>query len=101
MSSHWPDQARKQLEKSFHDGKPFQVAIVGSKALGKEDNGWSVQLKKTPEVAYRLVLKVSIGERRWDITRLSSKWGDRENCRFKPDMILLETYIFLTTTTYL
>lgn len=37
LAKNWPDQALKQLEKSEKEGKPFQVAFVGSKALGKAD----------------------------------------------------------------
>jgi hypothetical protein len=92
LSSHCSDQARKQLEKSFQDGKPFQAAIVGSKALGKEDNGWSVQLKKALETAYRPVLKVSIGKE--DGTSLDFlQNGEIEKIAdSKPDMILFEPF---------
>jgi lysophospholipase L1-like esterase len=92
LSKNWPDQARKQLEKSFHDGKPFQVAIVGSKALGKENNGWSVQLKKAMEAAYSPEMKVSIWEE--DGTSLDFlQNGEIEKiAASKPDLILLEPF---------
>ncbi|MEJ9150690.1 SGNH/GDSL hydrolase family protein [Bacillus smithii] len=92
LSSHWPDQARKQLEKSFQDGKPFQVAIVGSKALGKENNSWSVQLKKALETAYSPVLKASIWEEEGTSLDFLQHGEIEKIADSKPDMILFEPF---------
>ena len=92
LAKNWPDQARKQLEKCEKEGKPFQVALVGSKALGKANNGWSVQLKAALEDAYSPELKVSIWEEEGTSLDFLESGEIEKIAASKPDFVLLEPF---------
>ncbi|RLQ94797.1 SGNH/GDSL hydrolase family protein [Falsibacillus albus] len=94
LAKNWSLKAQEALKSKMKSNQPFLMGIVGSQSLGKDVNGWSVQLKTKMEQAFGSdVLQVKIFE--YDSIRSSKfiKYSDyQEVADFKPDMVLFEPF---------
>ncbi|MFI8687637.1 SGNH/GDSL hydrolase family protein [Rossellomorea sp. NPDC077527] len=92
LYSNWPERAQKAYKDAVENGQAYKVAIVGSPALGAEENGWSVQLKEELENAYSESMEVSVFQ--YDTDSLNFINGEEvdEVISFSPDMVLYEPF---------
>jgi hypothetical protein len=75
-----------------------QLAIVGSPALGKVDNGWEPALKAKVEESYNNLLMVTLYE--YDISSIEFTQGDaiEEVLSESPDLFLYEPFSLINNT---
>jgi hypothetical protein len=90
--SNWPEEAQADYVESKENGKAYKIAIVGSNALGKEENGWSQQLKSSLLDADSEDIEVEIFQ--YDTISIDFIYGTdmAEVVAFAPDMILYEPF---------
>ncbi len=92
LIANWPAGAQAAFKESLKDGEPYKLALVGSPALGKEENGWSIQVKEAIENAYEGKIDVSIFQ--YDTTSIAFVNGDKidEVLEDAPQLVLLEPF---------
>ncbi|TMU84112.1 SGNH/GDSL hydrolase family protein [Bacillus sp. BHET2] len=92
LIANWPEDAKAAFKESLKDGEPYKLALVGSTALGKEENGWSIQVKEAIENAFDGKVAVSIFQ--YDTTSIEFVNGDKidEVLGFAPQLVLLEPF---------
>lgn len=91
-AANWPEKAQTAFEKAMLNEKAFKVALVGSEALGKDANGWSVQLQEALADAYGDALDVKIFQYEERSDGFINSGHDKEVAKFKPDVILFEPF---------
>ncbi|MBM7714973.1 hypothetical protein JOC94_001945 [Bacillus thermophilus] len=72
--------------------QPFKLALVGSKALGEEANGWSIQLQKALADAYGETLDVKIFQYEEQSDQFITSGHGKEVAEFQPDIVLFEPF---------
>lgn len=92
LTANWPEKAQESYMKDLQTGTPYKLAIVGSPALGEEENGWSRQVKEELENTYGGSLDVTIYE--YDSTSIKFVNGEPadEVLKAGPDLVLLEPF---------
>jgi len=93
LMKNWPAAAKEAYAEAQKQGRPLKLAIVGSPSLGTKTNGWSVQLKKQLEEAYKGTVAVQLYE--FDLTSqqfVQSK-AYEPVVAWKPDVVLYETLL--------
>lgn len=98
LATNWPAAAQKNLLKHQKDGEPFHLAIVGSPAMGKEDNGWGPTLKAKVEETYKDLVNVTLYE--YDLSSIEFSQGDamEEVLNGSPDLVLYEPFSLINNT---
>jgi hypothetical protein len=92
LTSNWPEDARQRFVTSMEEGEPFKLAVVGSPAMGVEENGWAPQLKEELSSAFGDALDIQLFQ--YDMTSIefiNSSESD-EILTFAPDMVLWEPF---------
>lgn len=93
LTENWPKQAQETFAKALEDGRSYKLAIVGSAALGQEDNGWSELLKEELVHTYgEDNLEVTIFEYPVRSDQFIAEGYDEEVAKFKPDLVLFEPF---------
>ncbi|MCC5803200.1 SGNH/GDSL hydrolase family protein [Rossellomorea vietnamensis] len=92
LIAHWPEKAQDTFLQDLKAKKPYKLALVGSTALGEEENGWSRQVKEELESTYGASLDVTIYE--YDSTSIEFVNGEQaeEVLTDNPDLVLLEPF---------
>ncbi|UTE77507.1 SGNH/GDSL hydrolase family protein [Rossellomorea sp. KS-H15a] len=90
--ANWPEQAQADYQAAVDNGETYKLALVGSPALGKDENGWSVQVKDALEEEYGESLEVSIFQ--YDTVSTDFIYGEDsdEVIDYAPDMVLFEPF---------
>ncbi|MCA0150363.1 SGNH/GDSL hydrolase family protein [Rossellomorea vietnamensis] len=88
----WPEDAQASFKKAVADGTPYKLAIVGSLALGADENGWSEQVKSELIDTYGDNIEVKIFQ--YDTTSLTFVNGENvdEVLNYEPQLVLLEPF---------
>jgi hypothetical protein len=88
----WPQKAQDTFLKAVKEGTTYQLAIVGSTALGEGENGWSEQVKEELERTFDGHLEVTLYE--YDSTSIEFVNGEaaEEVLNANPDLVLLEPF---------
>lgn len=93
LTENWPKQAQEDFAEAFENGRVYKLAIVGSVALGKDDNGWSKMLKEELEHTYGYDhLEVSIFEYPVRSDQFIAERYDREVAEYNPNLVLFEPF---------
>ncbi|MEK3888445.1 SGNH/GDSL hydrolase family protein [Bacillus sp. FSL K6-3431] len=93
MTGNWPEKAQETFEEAIDVGRTYKVAIVGSAALGKDNNGWSDMLKEELVAIYgKNNLEISIFEYPVRSDQFIAEGYDEEVAAYKPDLILFEPF---------
>lgn len=92
LISNWPEDAQTSFKKAVTDGTPYKLAIVGSLALGADENGWSEQVKDELMDTYGDTIEVKIFQ--YDTTSLTFVNGENvdEVLDYEPQLVLLEPF---------
>ncbi|MCA1065345.1 SGNH/GDSL hydrolase family protein [Rossellomorea sp. AcN35-11] len=92
LIGNWPEEAQTMYKESIESGTPYKLAIVGSLALGEDDNGWSEQLRTELIDTYGDTLEVEIFQ--YDITSLTFVNGEQaeEVLEYEPQLVLFEPF---------
>jgi hypothetical protein len=92
LIANWPAKAQETFLKDSKVQKPYKIALVGSPALGEEENGWSRQVKEELEGTFGDSLEVTIYE--YDSTSIEFVNGEQaeEVLTDKPDLVVLEPF---------
>jgi hypothetical protein len=90
--SNWPEAAQLDYMKAKDNGETYKIAIVGSNALGKDESGWSQQLKASLLDADRAAIEVEIFQ--YNTISIDFIYGTdmAEVVAYAPDMILYEPF---------
>lgn len=91
-AANWPENAQAAFEKAMLNKQPLKLAIVGSKALGEEANGWSVQLQNVLADTYGDTLDVKIFQHEEQSDQFIASGHDKEVAKFQPDIVLFEPF---------
>jgi hypothetical protein len=92
LIKNWPKEAQNSFKKAVADGTPYKLAIVGSLALGADENGWSEQVKDELMDTYGDTIEVKIFQ--YDTTSLTFVNGEKvdEVLDYEPQLVLLEPF---------
>ncbi|NMH70543.1 SGNH/GDSL hydrolase family protein [Bacillus sp. RO3] len=92
LIGNWPEEAQTMYKESIESGTPYRLAIVGSLALGADDNGWSEQLRTELIDTYGDTLEVEIFQ--YDITSLTFVNGEQveDVLGYEPQLVLFEPF---------
>ncbi|WP_064093153.1 SGNH/GDSL hydrolase family protein [Rossellomorea aquimaris] len=88
----WPEKAQADFKAARESGETYKLAIVGSPALGKGENGWSEQLKASLEENYGKTLDVKIFQNDTISINFIVDEGSDEVIAYAPDMVLYEPF---------
>jgi hypothetical protein len=88
----WPEAAQKRFLFLMEEGEPFKLAVVGSSAMGVDENGWAPQLKEELARAFGVDLEIQLFQ--YDMTSIDFINGSEsdEVLADQPDMVLLEPF---------
>ncbi|MDQ0216273.1 hypothetical protein J2S13_002714 [Oikeobacillus pervagus] len=97
LTKNWPKEAQKTFSSALASGKTYKIAIVGSNVVGKDENGWSVKVKKELEEAFEGTIDVSIHS--FDLTSLQfiQDHAYEKIVEEKPDLVLFEPFTLKDT----
>ncbi|XXM72937.1 hypothetical protein ACQ0QQ_03285 [Lysinibacillus sphaericus] len=92
LISNWPDDAQQRFLTLKEEGEPFKLAVVGSPAMGVDEEGWAPQLEKELNTAYGDDVEVQLFQ--YDVTSIDFINGSEseEVLSFQPDLVLMEPY---------
>jgi hypothetical protein len=92
LISNWPEKAQQRFITLREEGTPFKVAVVGSNAMGVEENGWAPQLKGALTTSYGDQIEVELFQ--YDLTSIDFINGTEsdEVISTEPDLVLLEPF---------
>lgn len=92
LISNWPEEARTHFKDLMKNEEPFKLAIVGSPALGENENGWAPQLKE--KLLSELGSQVEVEIFQSEVTSIEFINGQESDnvLAFKPDLVLLEPF---------
>jgi hypothetical protein len=90
--SNWPEEAQADYKEAKENGEAYKVAIVGSTALGKGENGWSEQVKGELLETGSGTVEVEIFQ--FDTISIDFIYGTDmgEVVDYAPDMVLYEPF---------
>ncbi|TYR72632.1 SGNH/GDSL hydrolase family protein [Rossellomorea vietnamensis] len=92
LISNWPEAAQETFLEAQSNGNTYKLAIVGSTALGTEENGWSLQLTSALEETYGESIEVELFEYDTISIEFINSQDMEEVLTFSPDMVLLEPF---------
>lgn len=92
LSKNWPEEAKRRFEQTFLEEIPFKVLIVGSDALGTENEGWAALTKEKLEKAYGNYIEVGIQAFDGTSMQFSSQNQASAIIEEKADLVLLEPF---------
>ena len=92
LISNWPDEAQQKFLTLIEDGEPYKLALVGSPALGVEEDGWGPQLEEKLKTAFGDNVEIKLFQ--YDMTSIDFINGDEsdEVLSYQPDLVLLEPF---------
>jgi hypothetical protein len=92
LIENWPEEAKASFRKALKEGTPYRLALVGSSALGEDENGWAEQVKDRLESTFDGKLEVEIYA--YDTTSIDFVNGEdaEEVLNSDPDLVLLEPF---------
>ncbi|KPL59287.1 SGNH/GDSL hydrolase family protein [Rossellomorea vietnamensis] len=92
LTSNWPEEARTHFIELVKNGESFKLAIVGSPAMGEDENGWAPQLKE--KLLSELGSQVEVEIFQSDVTSIEFINGEESDnvLAFEPDLVLLEPF---------
>lgn len=92
LISNWPKGAQQRFLTMVEEGEPFKIAVVGSPAMGVDENGWSPRWKEVLVSAFGDDLDIHLFQ--YDITSIDFINGSEsdEVLAEQPDMVLLEPF---------
>jgi hypothetical protein len=90
--SQWPANAQEAFSQAREANKPYKLALVGSTAMGTEEDGWAAQLKLALKSAYGVALEVKLFA--YDTTSIEfiNSNMSQEVLDYAPDLILYEPF---------
>ncbi|WP_226675643.1 SGNH/GDSL hydrolase family protein [Rossellomorea aquimaris] len=98
LNSNWPEKAQRDYQAAKEKGQTYKLAIVGSPSLGKDENGWSVQLKEDLEKNYGETLEVSIFQYDTDTSHFINGEESDEVISYSPDLVLFEPFSLINNS---
>jgi hypothetical protein len=92
LISNWPEDAQQRFISLLEEGEPFKMAIVGSNAMGLDENGWAPQLMEALGTNYGDHIDVQLFQ--YDLTSIDFINGAEsdEVISFEPDLVLFEPF---------
>jgi hypothetical protein len=92
LIGNWPEEAQAAFKETVATGNPYKLAIVGSPALGENENGWSEQVKTELIDIYGETIEVEIFQ--YDTTSLTFVNGENveEVLEYEPQLVLFEPF---------
>ncbi|QWC22577.1 hypothetical protein KJK41_20370 [Bacillus haikouensis] len=92
LISNWPENAQQRFLTLKDEGEPFKLAVVGSPAMGVDEEGWAPQLEKELNTAYGDDVEVQLFQ--YDLTSIDFINGSEseEVLSFNPDLVLMEPF---------
>ncbi|MGM0753088.1 MAG: SGNH/GDSL hydrolase family protein [Bacillota bacterium] len=92
LIGNWPEEAQAAFKEKVATGSPYKLAIVGSLALGADENGWSEQVKTELIDTYGDTIEVEIFQ--YDTTSLTFVNGENveEVLEYEPQLVLFEPF---------
>ncbi|KHD84916.1 hypothetical protein G4D61_08370 [Bacillus ginsengihumi] len=92
-TAHWPQQAKNDFQQAIKDQKTYTIAIVGSKAMGTEKQGWASDLKKALLQAYGDQVAVTLFPSDVTSKQFISKKLDKKVADAHPNLVLFEPFV--------
>jgi hypothetical protein len=92
LISNWPEDAQQRFISLMEEGEPFKMAVVGSNAMGLDENGWAPQLMEALGTNYGDHIDVQLFQ--YDLTSIDFINGAEsdEVISFEPDLVLFEPF---------
>ncbi|NQD65611.1 SGNH/GDSL hydrolase family protein [Bacillus haikouensis] len=92
LISNWPEDAQQRFISLLEEGEPFKMAVVGSNAMGLDENGWAPQLMEALGTNYGDHIDVQLFQ--YDLTSIDFINGAEsdEVISFEPDLVLFEPF---------
>lgn len=90
--SNWPEEAQADYKEAVKNDGAYKIAIVGSGALGKGQDGWSEQLKAALSDAGGDTIEMEIFQYEGNSLEFINGAGAEEVTAYAPDMILYEPF---------
>jgi hypothetical protein len=92
LTGNWPEEAQASFKETVAAGSPYKLAIVGSLALGANENGWSEQVKSELHDTFGDTIEVKIFQ--YDTTSLTFVNGENvdEVLEYEPQLVLFEPF---------
>jgi hypothetical protein len=92
LISNWPEDAQERFLTLKEEGEPFKFALVGSEAMGTDENGWAPQLEENLNKAFGDELEIQLFQ--YDMTSIDFINGSESDEVFsnKPDLVLMEPF---------
>ncbi|MGM0853966.1 MAG: SGNH/GDSL hydrolase family protein [Bacillota bacterium] len=92
LIGNWPKEAQVAFKETVATGSPYKLAIVGSLALGADENGWSEQVRTELIDTYGNTVEVKIFQ--YDTTSLTFVNGENveEVLGYEPQLVLFEPF---------
>ena len=92
LAQNWPEEAKRRFEQTLLEEIPYKVLIVGSPALGTENEGWAYSTKLSLEEAYGSFIEVGIQTFDGTSLQFSNQGNISSLIEAKADLILLEPF---------
>ncbi|MCA1055191.1 SGNH/GDSL hydrolase family protein [Rossellomorea aquimaris] len=89
--SNWPEHAQQRFMNAIEEERDYKVAIIGSTALGKGEDGWSEQLKENLTVTFN-ELDIRIYESETTSVQFMNDAVYGEILEYGPDLVLFEPF---------
>jgi hypothetical protein len=92
LISNWPEDSQRTFNDAIKNGETYKIAIVGSPALGEEENGSAPQLQEALMNEYDNQIEVTIFQS--DVTSIEFINGEEADdvLAFEPDLVLFEPF---------
>jgi hypothetical protein len=92
LISNWPEDAQQRFTTLMEEGEPFKMAVVGSNAMGLDENGWAPQLMEALGTNYGDHIDVQLFQ--YDLTSIDFINGAEsdEVISSEPDIVLFEPF---------
>ncbi|MBD8004267.1 SGNH/GDSL hydrolase family protein [Bacillus norwichensis] len=91
-TANWPKKAQDAFKKAVEEGRPYNIAFVGSESVGKEDGGWSVMLQEAMDKTYGDTVEVELFEYAERSDEFINNGHADEVAKFNPDFVLFEPF---------
>ncbi|MGR3766047.1 SGNH/GDSL hydrolase family protein [Rossellomorea sp. NS-SX7] len=92
LITNWPVNAQEHFKEQMKNGKVYKIALVGSSALGSEEDGWSEQLAEKLSSAFEDKVEVTIFQSDTTSVQFIDSEMYESVLAFQPGLVLFEPF---------
>jgi hypothetical protein len=92
LISNWPANAKEQFKEVIKNGEAYNIALVGSPAMGDGEGGWSEQLTDELSAVYEDGVEVTVFQSDMTSVEFIESELYEEVLAFQPDLLLFEPF---------